>query len=96
MMVLPQTELSGAYALAERIRDAFENASTSIGNETFVSTTASFGVASVPACHPYPPTTPEALIGAADEQLYAVKRGGRNGVRGTIVTSTPELLRSGT
>lgn len=96
LMVLPQMELSGAYALAERIRDAFEQASTSIGNETFVSATASFGVASVPARHPYPPTTSEALIGAADEQLYAVKRGGRNGVRGTIVTATPELLRSGT
>ena len=93
LIVLPQTELAGAQALAERIRESFANASTSAGGGSFVSATASFGVASVPALHPYPPATFEALIGAADEQLYAVKRDGRNGVRGTIMTA-PAPLRS--
>ena len=65
-------------------------------NGSPVSTTASFGVASVPARHPSPPATFEALIAAADEQLYAVKRGGRNGVRGTVVSAVAEVLRSGT
>jgi diguanylate cyclase (GGDEF)-like protein len=93
LIVLPQTELAGAHELAERIRQAFANASTSLENSTFVSATASFGVASVPALHPHPPASFEALIAAADEQLYAVKRNGRDGVRGTIATA-PEALRS--
>ncbi|MGJ9418059.1 GGDEF domain-containing protein [Massilia sp. CMS3.1] len=91
LIVLPQTELAGAHALADRIREAFANASTSAGGGSFVSATASFGVASVPAQHPHPPATFEALISAADEQLYAVKRDGRNGVRGAIVTATGQL-----
>jgi diguanylate cyclase (GGDEF)-like protein len=96
LLVLPPTELAGAHALAERIRHAFAEAATSTANGSLVSTTASFGVAAVPARHPSPPAIFEALIAAADEQLYAVKRGGRNGVRGTVVTGAPELLRSGT
>ena len=93
LIVLPQTELDGAQALAERIRAAFANASTALGGGNFVAATASFGVASVPALHSSPPASFDALIGIADEQLYAAKRGGRNGVRGTIA-SAPEPLRS--
>jgi len=96
LLVLPQTELAGAQALAERIRHAFAEAATMTANGSPVSTTASFGVASVPARHPSPPATFEALIAAADEQLYAAKRGGRNGVRGTVVSAVTEVLRSGT
>jgi diguanylate cyclase (GGDEF)-like protein len=96
LLVLPETELAGAHALAERIRHAFAQASTPVGNGSSVTATASFGIACVPALHPYPPASFDVLIEAADEQLYAVKRGGRNGVRGTIVAAAPELLRSGT
>ncbi|MFC5461475.1 sensor domain-containing diguanylate cyclase [Massilia niabensis] len=95
LIVLPETELAGAHALAERIRVAFANAATAAGDGSFISATASFGVAAVPAQHPWPPSNFEALVGAADDQLYVVKRGGRNGVRGTVVTAAPEL-RSGT
>jgi len=94
LLVLPQTELAGAQTLAERIRHAFAEATTTTANGSLVSTTASFGVASVPARHRSPPATFEALIAAADEQLYAVKRGGRNGVRGTVVTAMPVLARA--
>jgi diguanylate cyclase (GGDEF)-like protein len=93
LIVLPQTDLAGALALAERIREAFAAASTSLGSDTVVAATASFGVACVPARAPHPTGSFDVLIIAADEEMYAVKRSGRNGVRGTIVAA-PEPLRS--
>jgi diguanylate cyclase (GGDEF)-like protein len=83
LVVLPQTELVGAHALAERICAAFADASIAVADGVFVSATASFGVATVSAAHAHPPTTFEALIEAADGALYEVKRRGRNGVHGT-------------
>jgi GGDEF domain-containing protein len=47
--------------------------------------TASFGIAAVPALAASLPGSSETLIGAADAQLYAAKRAGRNTVRGTLV-----------
>jgi diguanylate cyclase (GGDEF)-like protein len=87
LVVLPQTDLSGAHALAERIRQAFASAVTVAESTEIASTTASFGIAALPALHPAPVSTADALIGAADAQLYAVKHGGRNGVRGTYVSA---------
>jgi diguanylate cyclase (GGDEF)-like protein len=79
LLVLPQTDLAGAQALAERIRAAFADAPGAT-----IKATASFGIASVPAQAPVLPASSEALIGAADAQLYAAKRGGRNMVCATI------------
>ncbi|MFL6635675.1 MAG: diguanylate cyclase [Massilia sp.] len=79
LLVVPQTDLAGAQALAERIRAAFADAPG-----VAVAATASFGIASVPARAATTPASSEALIGAADAQLYAAKRGGRNTVRGTL------------
>ena len=79
LLVLPQTDLAGAHALAERIRAAFAGAPG-----VAVTATASFGIASVPAQASAKPASSEALIGAADAQLYAAKRGGRNTVCGTL------------
>jgi len=87
LLVLPQTDLAGAQALAERIRLAFAGAAVPAEDGTPVAATASFGIAAVPAPPAVPPASFEALIGAADEQLYAVKRGGRNGVRGVVVNA---------
>ena len=91
LVVLPQAELAEAQALAERIRHAFANTPTPIGGGAFVSATASFGIACVPTLHDFAPAKFDALIEAADVQLYAAKRAGRNGVRGAIVSATPEL-----
>lgn len=79
LLVLPQTDLAGAQTLAERIRAAFADAPGAT-----VKATASFGIASVPAQAPVLPASSEALIGAADAQLYAAKRGGRNRVCATL------------
>lgn len=85
LVVLPQTELAGAQALAERIRHAFASATTPAEPGRPVTATASFGIASVPALHTSPPATTEELIAAADAQLYVAKHGGRNAVRATVV-----------
>ena len=92
LIVLPQAELAEAQALAERIRHAFANTPTPIGGGAFVSATASFGIASIPTLHHFVPAKFEALIEAADVQLYGVKHGGRNGVRGTVVSAAAEPL----
>lgn len=85
LVVLPQTDLAGAHALAERIRQVFAAAVTRVDSAEVASATASFGIATVPALHSALPESSEALIAAADAQLYAVKHSGRNAVRGTIV-----------
>lgn len=85
LVVLPQTDLAGAQALAERIRTAFAASATPMPDGSAVLATASFGIATVPERAPRPPARYETLVGAADVELYAVKRGGRNGVRATSV-----------
>ncbi|PQO93894.1 GGDEF domain-containing protein [Massilia phosphatilytica] len=82
LLVLPQTDLAGAHALAERIRAAFAGAPGAS-----IAATASFGIASVPAHASTPPASSEALIDAADAQLYEAKRGGRNMVCGTLAVA---------
>lgn len=69
-VLLPDTDGAEALAFAERIRTAAES-------HPFPhrSVTLSLGVATVDA-----QGTPEALIAAADEALYAAKRSGRNRV----------------
>ncbi|GGY35752.1 GGDEF domain-containing protein [Pseudoduganella albidiflava] len=96
LIVLPQTELAGALALAERIRATFASAECRIAEDVDVSATASFGVACVPGMQAAWPLSVDALISAADAQLYAVKHGGRNGVLGTFLFPPPEPVRFGT
>nr|WP_229429001.1 GGDEF domain-containing protein [Massilia sp. ST3] len=90
LVVLPQAELAEAQSLAERIRHAFANTPTPIGGGAYVSATASFGIACVPTLHDAMPDKFDALIETADIQLYAVKREGRNGVRGAVVGATAD------
>ena len=87
LIVLPETDLDGAHVLAERIRHAFGSTGSAVDLGKFVSATASFGIASVPALDPDAPALPAVLIEAADAQLYVAKRAGRNCVRGVSVTA---------
>jgi len=84
LIILPETPLDGALELAERVRVAFAAQRIRIG-DVELSTTASFGVASVDFGSTQA-VTPQALIAAADELMYDAKRAGRNRVRAHQLT----------
>jgi diguanylate cyclase (GGDEF)-like protein len=74
-VVLPGTDLEGAFNLAERVREGIEGLHLPVtGNGGSLSITASFGVAALPACA----EDMRGLVAAADEALYEAKRGGKN------------------
>jgi diguanylate cyclase (GGDEF)-like protein len=89
--LLPQTPISGATELAERLRSAiaerpvvFEGASIPV--------TASFGIAG------YPETVPHGdwLLPAADRALYLAKESGKNCVRALLTSDgIPKKYQSG-
>ena len=74
-VLLPATALPEAMRAAERIRAAVADAPMAVEG-TSLPVTVSIGAASLPADE----TTLEALLAAADDALYAAKRGGRNRV----------------
>jgi diguanylate cyclase (GGDEF)-like protein len=72
-VLLPQTDIVGAEALAERLREAVESRAMAEVQDSSVMVTASFGVASFPDAGTGP-----GLFAAADEALYRAKRAGKN------------------
>ena len=75
VVALPQTDLEGAYQLAERMRTAIEELEVSRGDgDGVLRVTASFGVASLPRSA----EGKDDLIEAADRALYSAKRSGKN------------------
>ncbi|GAC1389895.1 MAG: hypothetical protein NVSMB31_06310 [Vulcanimicrobiaceae bacterium] len=76
-IVLPETNLSGAIATAERIRLAIEALGIPHQGSEIGRVTASLGIAT---CVPDADSTKEALVNAADKALYFAKSGGRNRV----------------
>lgn len=76
-IILPETPLTGAMELAERIRARIERHAIAITVRENINVTASLGVASTEQV-----TTGDELIAKADEALYAAKRTGRNRVCG--------------
>lgn len=80
-IVLPETEIAEARLLCERLRQAVEQFNwPSI--RPGLSTTMSFGIAARNADMADPAMDHDKLLDAADEQLYAAKRAGRNKVSG--------------
>ncbi len=73
-VVLPETDLTGAAALAEELRQVVAARPTYFEGEE-IPVTISLGVAQYHA-----PWDAEQLIRCADERLYAAKRSGRNRV----------------
>jgi diguanylate cyclase (GGDEF)-like protein len=78
-VILPETDLSGAELLAERMRTAIEGLSIPRldGTDSPLRVTASFGVASLPQSA----ADKDSLIAAADAALYRAKRSGKNRVK---------------
>ena len=77
-LVLPSTDLAGAAALGERLREAIADLHINDGRGRRIPTvTASLGVAELEV----PDTGLEDLIARADAALYLAKREGRNQVR---------------
>ena len=74
-LVLPETDMEGAVAVAERIRRNIENEVIEYGGN-LIKKTASFGVAVFPECA----DDMDSLIKAADVALYYSKEHGRNRV----------------
>jgi diguanylate cyclase len=77
IILLPDTPLSGAHALAEHIRSAIERSRIKRGGNSIemASVTLSIGVA-----HYHPGESAHDLIERADRALYASKQAGRNRV----------------
>jgi diguanylate cyclase (GGDEF)-like protein len=72
-VLLPQTDIAGAEALAERLREAVESRAMAEVQGAPVTVTSSFGVSSFPEAGTGP-----GLFAAADEALYRAKRAGKN------------------
>jgi diguanylate cyclase (GGDEF)-like protein/PAS domain S-box-containing protein len=91
--ILPETDSSGAVALAERIRERMEAASMPhFSSPVADHVTISFGVATT---IPEPLQKPSDLIRLADRLLYAAKQNGRDQVRCWQRGSSHESVQGG-
>jgi diguanylate cyclase (GGDEF)-like protein len=73
-VILPGTDLDGAYTVAEAIRVAVEKLEVELPSGGTLSVTVSVGVSALEGGV----TEPASLIDAADIALYEAKRGGKN------------------
>jgi diguanylate cyclase (GGDEF)-like protein len=75
VLVLPDTKMTRAMELAERLRKTIENQPIKISEETDIKTTASFGVAALRS-----DSDKGTLLQEVDAMLYKAKTSGRNTV----------------
>ncbi len=86
LLVLPETDKSGAYQLAQRIRKKIARQET-FANDISIQITASFGISCFIPLTSDMTVTPEEIIKQADALLYRSKQEGRNRV--TMEPDTP-------
>ncbi|MCO6437701.1 MAG: GGDEF domain-containing protein [Phycisphaerae bacterium] len=84
VVIAPNTTVEGIMTLAERLRQTMEVTPVRVGGRS-LTVTFSVGVALMPEVSDTGPNTSNLLIRAADEQLYAAKRSGRNAVQMTVL-----------
>lgn len=92
IVLMPNTPLAGAVALAEKLRNALRSRPLEI-LERLVPVTASIGVTGV---EPHQRASIDALYAAADQALYAAKRMGRDRVECAEPIVQAQLLGSST
>lgn len=80
LLLLPQTKLPGAEALAERLRRSFAETTIDYAGQQ-IAATASFGVLAVAVAGENEDISEESIIAAADKLLYQAKQAGRNNVQ---------------
>lgn len=85
LIVLPETDLTGAVVLAERLRAVVSGCVTRADGCDVV-VTASFGVTGFSPQDVRKTVTPELLLQQADILLYEAKEAGRNQVKGRLST----------
>jgi two-component system cell cycle response regulator len=76
LVIMPETNMSRAYQVGERLRVAIASDGFQIGPGLEIHLTASVGIATFEC----PEDTPEAVFRRADNALFAAKRRGRNRV----------------
>jgi two-component system, cell cycle response regulator len=76
IIIMPDTELSRAYQVGERLRACIAAEPFQINTATLLRVTASVGIATLETAD----DTPESIFKRADQALYAAKRDGRNRV----------------
>lgn len=76
VVVMPDTDMSYAYTVAERLRQTTADTPFDVGNGTQIDVTVSVGV----AVSEGPEDSADALLERADQALYRAKRDGRNRV----------------
>ena len=81
IVLLPETDIEGAMAAAEKIRAEVENAEIVIAEKEVIRMTSSFGVSCLCEDDDMPLEKKAAdLVGRADKALYKAKSEGRNRV----------------
>lgn len=81
LLLLPETDLSGALLIADRLRRRIEETPI-VWEETAIRITASFGIAAYDYGGSHQITNSDDLIMIADKNLYQAKANGRNVVFG--------------
>jgi diguanylate cyclase (GGDEF)-like protein len=87
VVLLPDTDLSQAHAVAEKLRQAIAGSELAIDGKRVVSATVSLGVTNLSMID----LTLDDLLNRADEALYAAKANGRNCVITSASMSTSYL-----
>ena len=91
LIVLPETDLEGAYIVADKIRDAVSHMIIRVDKQN-IKITASFGVACYRKSYSYDEKiSAENLISEADKFLYQAKKDGRNMVKGPEICNFFEV-----
>ena len=78
--VVPETDFSGAYIMAERLRTTISQTAIKI-QEKGIHITASFGVTGFDPDTPDEKISPDSMINQADKYLYQAKQEGKNRVK---------------